>query len=151
VNRFCGVHRAPRAGIDPIDSPDAALAVIKLAMHVPLAAETIALVLDADHRGRTVVVVDGTDEPECVLEVTERLVESIATSGRTGALVLASVRPGGRPTADDGDLWFEASELAEAAGVELLEWFVVTDDTGPPTAWCPRDLLAEPPRWGSER
>ena len=84
MTQFCGAHRAPRAGIDPIDSPSAALAVIKLAMHVPLVAETIALVLDADHRGRTVVVVDGTDEPDCVLEVTERLVDSIATSGRTG-------------------------------------------------------------------
>ena len=149
MNRFCAVHRAPRAGTDPIDSPAAALAVIKLAIHVPLTTETIALVLDPDHRGRTVVVVDGTDEPECVLEVAERLVESMATSGRTGALVLASVRPGGRPSAHDGDLWLEASELAEGAGVELLEWFVVTDDTGPPTAWCPRDLLAEPPRWGA--
>ena len=151
MNHFCGVHRAPRAGIDPIDSPSAALAVIRLAMHVPLVAETIALVLDDDHRGRTVVVVDGTDEPECVLEVTERLVDSIAGTGHTGALVLASVRPGGHPSPDDGDLWLEASELAEVAGVDLLEWFVVTDDNGPPTAWCPRDLLAEPPRWDSPR
>jgi DNA repair protein RadC len=151
MTQFCGAHRAPRAGIDPIDSPAAALAVIKLAMHVPLAAETIALVLDADHRGRTVVVVDGTHESDSVVEVTERLVDSIATSGHPGSLVLASIRPGGGPEPADADLWLEASELAEAAGVELLEWFVVTDDTGRTTAWCPRDLLAEPPRWPSGR
>jgi hypothetical protein len=149
VSQFCGVHRAPRAGIDPIDSPMAALAVIKLAMKLPLTAETIALVLDADHRGRTVVVVDGTHEPDSVLEVTERLVDSFATAGHTGALVLASVRPGDGPAPEDADLWLEASELAEAAGIELLEWFVIADDTGPPTAWCPRDMLAEPPRWRS--
>jgi hypothetical protein len=149
VSQFCGVHRAPRAGIDRIDSQTAALAVIKLAMHLPLTSETIALVLDADHRGRTVVVVDGTDEPGSVLEVTERLADAIATSGHDGALVLASVRPGGEPSPADADLWLEASELAEAAGVELLEWFVIGDDTGPATAWCPRDLLAEPPRWRS--
>ena len=147
MTQFCGAHRAPRAGIDPIDSPTAALTVIKLAMTLPLTAETIALVLDADHRGRSVVVVDGTDEPASVLEVTERLVDSIATSGRPGALVLASIRPGGGPEPADADLWLESSELAEAAGVELLEWFVIADDTGPTTAWCPRDLLAEPPRW----
>jgi hypothetical protein len=147
VSQFCGVHRAPRAGIDPITSEAAALAVIRLAMHVPLAFETIALVLHADHRGRTVVVVDGTREPDSVLEVTERLAESISSSGRAGALVLASVRPGGQPSADDGDRWLEASELAEAVGVELIEWFIVADDTGPPAAWCPRDWLGEPPRW----
>jgi hypothetical protein len=151
MTRFCGVHRAPRAGIDPIESQAAALAVIDLAMHEPLVAETIALVLDADHRGRTVVVVDGTDEPECVLEVTERLVDSIASAGRVGALVIASIRPGCGPSEDDGDLWLEASELAEQAGVELLEWFVIADDAGAPTAWCPRDLLAEPPRWRRSR
>jgi hypothetical protein len=149
VSQFCGVHRAPRAGIDPIDSQAAALAVIKLAMHLPLAAETIALVLDADLRGRTVVVVDGTEEPDSVLEVTERLVDAIATAGHPGALVLASVRPGGCPSLDDVDRWLEASDLAEAAGVELIEWFVVADDTGRPTAWCPRDWLGEPPRWQS--
>jgi hypothetical protein len=147
VSQFCGVHRAPRAGIDPIDSPTAALAVIKLAMHLPLTTETIALVLDADRRGRTVVVIDGTDEPDSVLEVVERLGDAIATSGRDGALVLASVRPGGRPLDDDGDRWLEASDLADELGVELVEWFVVADDTGPTTAWCPRDLLGEPPRW----
>ena len=149
MSQFCGVHRAPRAGIDRIDSPAAALAVIKLAMHLPLTAETIALVLDADHRGRTVVVVDGTDAPESVVEVAERLTDAIAGSGHDGALVLATVRPGGAPTPGDADLWLEASELADAVGVELLEWFVIADDTGPPTAWCPRDLLAEPPRWRS--
>ncbi len=149
MSQFCGVHRAPRAGIDPIDSPAAALAVIKLAIHLPLTAETIALVLDADHRGRTVVVVDRTDEPDSVLEVIERLGDAIATSGHDGALVLASVRPGGRPLDDDGDRWLEASELAEEFGVELVEWFVVTDDIGRTNAWCPRDLLGEPPRWRS--
>jgi hypothetical protein len=149
VSQFCGVHRVPRAGVDPIDSPATAVAVIKLAMHLPLAAETIALVLDADHRGRTVVIVDGTEDPDSVLEVTERLADAIATTGHAGALVLASVRPGGRPLADDGDRWLEASDLAEAVGVELIEWFVVADDTGRPTAWCPRDLLGEPPRWTS--
>jgi hypothetical protein len=147
VSQFCGVHRAPRAGIDRIDSQEAALAVVRLAMHLPLTYETIAILLDADHRGRTVVVIDGTEAPASVLEVTERLTDAIASTGHDGALVLASVRPGGAPSADDADLWLEASELADGVGVELLEWFVIADDTGPPTAWCPRDLLAEPPRW----
>ncbi len=36
------------------------------------------------------------------------------------------------------------SDLTSAAGVELVEWFVIGDDIH-----CPRDLLGEPPRWRS--
>jgi hypothetical protein len=147
VSKFCGAHRAPRAGIDPVADASTALAVIQLAMHRPLIAETIALVLEVDRRGRTVVVVDGTDDPDSVLDVVERLADSIASTGRDGALVLASVRPHAGPLPGDGDRWLEASELADAAGVELIEWFVIDDAAGQHAAWCPRDLLGEPPRW----
>jgi len=141
------MHRPPRAGVDQIDSAAAALAVIRLAVHQPLRAEVIVLVLDADRRGRTVVIIDGTDEPDSVLEVVERLAESVADSEHGAALVVASVRPSSGPLDGDDQRWMEARDLAEDFGVELLEWFVISDDTGPPTAWCPRDLLAEAPRW----
>ena len=85
MSKFCGAHRIPRAGVDPIDRRRAALAVIRLAMHDPPTDETIALVLDDDRRGRTIVVVDGTDEPDSVLDVVERLADSIADSGAGGA------------------------------------------------------------------
>ena len=116
--------------------------MIRLAISRPLRSETIALVLEDDLRGRTIVVVDGTDEPDSLLDVVEHLVESIACSmadvPTEGYLVLATVRPGGGPEPGDGDRWLEASELAELAGVELLEWFVISTDTGPP----PRGALA---------
>lgn len=147
MSQFCGVHRPPRAGIDPVDSADAALAVIRLAVTRPMRSEVVVLVLDGDRRGRTVVIVDGTDEPDAVVEIVERLAGSLVDAQGAAAIVVASVRPGGGPLDGDGDRWLEASEAAEQAGVELLEWFVISDDLGPPTAWCPRDLLAEPPRW----
>lgn len=151
MSQFCEMHRPPRGGVDPVDSADAALAVIRLAISRPLRSETIALVLESDLRGRTIVIVDGTEEPDSLLEVVERLVEAMASSSadvaKDGCLILATVRPDGGPEPDDGDRWLEASELAELAGVELLEWFVISTDTGTPTAWCPRDLLGEPPRW----
>ena len=147
MSQFCGVHRPPRAGIDPVDSADAALAVIRLAVTRPMRSEVVVLVLDGDRRGRTVVVVDGTDEPDAVVEIVERLAGSLVDAEGAAALVVASVRPGGGPLDGDADRWLEASEAAEQAGVELLEWFVISDDLGAPTAWCPRDLLAEPPRW----
>ncbi len=147
MSHFCGVHRLPRAGIDPVDSADAALAVIRLAVTRPMRSEVVVLVLDGDRRGRTVVIVDGTDEPDAVVEIVERLAESLVDAQGAAAIVVASVRPGGGQLDDDADRWLEASDAAEQAGVELLEWFVISDDLGPPTAWCPRDLLAEPPRW----
>lgn len=147
MSHYCGVHRPPRAGIDPVDSASAALAVLRLAVTRPLRSEVIVLVLDGERRGRTIVVVDGTEEPDAVIEVVERLADSLVSAQGDAALVVASVRPGGGPLDGDEDRWIEATELAEQAGVELLEWFVISDDTGPPTAWCPRDLLAEPPRW----
>ncbi len=52
--------------------------------------------------------------------------------------------PAGGPLEGDGDRWLEMSDLTSAAGVELVEWFVIGDDIH-----CPRDLLGEPPRWRS--
>lgn len=147
MSQFCGVHRPPRAGLDPVDSADAALSVIRLAVSRPLRQEVVVLVLDADRRGHSIVIVDGTDEPDAVVEIVEHLAESLVDGGGDVALVVATIRPGGGPLEDDDTRWLEASELAERAGVELIEWFVISDDLGPPTAWCPRDLLAEPPRW----
>lgn len=43
----------------------------------------------------------------------------------------------------DLDRWMEASTLAAAYGVSLLEWFIITESG----AQCPRDLLGEPERW----
>lgn len=149
MSSFCGAHRLPRATVDPIDSPRAALAVVDLALRRPLAAETVALVLDRDRRGRTIVVVDGTADPDSVVDVVERVAESIAATGRAGGLVVATSRPGGGPEPGDEDRWLEASEIADDLGVELVEWFVIGGDrpTVAANATCPRDLLGEAPRW----
>jgi hypothetical protein len=149
MSAFCAAHRLPRAAVDPIDDPAAALAVVAMAMHRPLRHETIALVLDADRRGRTIVVVDGTDEPDSVLDVVERLAGSIAAAGRTGCLVVATVRPSGGPLDGDDGRWLEASELADDVGVDLLEWFEIGGERPSLAAntCCPRDLLGEAPRW----
>ncbi len=147
MSMFCAAHRVPRAAIDPIESPSAALAVIDLAISRPLTDETIALVLDPDRRGRTVVIVDGTERPDALLDVVERLAACFDERG--GCLVLATIRPGGGPLPGDDDRWLEASDLADEFGVELVEWFVITGErpSAAAAAWCPRDLLGEPPRW----
>ena len=149
MTQFCGAHRAPRAGIDPIDRPRRPRSPSSSSPCTGRStAETIALVLDADHRGRTVVVVDGTDDPDSVLDVVERLADSIAV-GRARRRARRGVGPPGRgPLPGDGDRWLEASDArrrgrrrARSSGSSS------TAAPGRGTAWCPRDLLGEPPRW----
>jgi hypothetical protein len=158
VSKFCGAHRAPRAGIDPITGPAAALAVIRLALASPPCEETIVVLLDPQRRGRTVVVVDGCRGDDDVIEIVERLAEAIAGrppddtgDGWLGGLVVASVRRNRGIDHHDADRWLDASDVAERFGVELIEWFVIDARAGIPpervAALCPRDLLAEPPRW----
>jgi hypothetical protein len=126
-----------------VDSPDAALAVITAAMHQPLQPQVIVLVLDSDLRGHAVVIVDGTPSPDAVIEVVELVAEGAAESADPAAIVVAAIRPTYGALPGDADRWLELCEITETHGCELLEWFVFSDDV----AWCPRDLLAEPPRW----
>jgi hypothetical protein len=126
-----------------VDSADAALAVITAAMNHPPRPQVIVLVLDPDLHGHAVVIVDGTDSPDAVIDVLEVLAEGAAEASHAASLVVAAVRPSYDALPGDSDRWLELCEIAETHGCELLEWFVLSDDV----AWCPRDLLAEPPRW----
>jgi hypothetical protein len=149
VSQSCGPHRVPRAGVDRMIDPADALALISLVVSSPPRGETIVVVLDRDHRGRTVANVDGTEHDDDVLTVVERFAAALAEERGGHALVIATVRVGRGADPDDGARWLEASDLADDYGVELVEWFVVElDHTGAARhVSCPRALLAEPPRW----
>ena len=138
-------HRLPRAGVDTISCAETALLTLAMAIQRPLRAETVTLLLDDHRRGIAVAVVSGTHQPDDVLEVVECFTRSAAHGGRVGSIIVASVRPGhgdDATSAADIDRWLEMSDIAEQAGVELLEWFVIGGDVT-----CPRDRLGEPPRW----
>jgi hypothetical protein len=137
----------PVAG-EPIRSSIAAIAVVSLAIHRPLEAETIAFFLDDENRSNSIAVVSGTTDPDAVLSVTECMAMVASQSPTFCGIVLATVRPNGAPNhpatlPGDIDRWIEACEIAESHGIELIEWFVV----GPAGVDCPRDLLGEPQRW----
>lgn len=140
------VHRRlPRAGIDRISDADTAFVTISMAVHRPLRHETIVALLDDDRCGIGIVAVSGTDQPDAVIEVVECLLDPGLHDGRVAALIVASVCPADRPTRDrrgDVDRWLEMSDLAQQAGAELLEWFVIAGGVS-----CPRDQLGESPRW----
>jgi hypothetical protein len=138
-------HRLPRAGVDTISCAETALLTLAMAIQRPLRAETVTLLLDDQRRGIAVAVVSGTHQPDDVLEVVECFTRSAAHGGRVGSIIVASVRPDRSDeatTATDVDRWLEMSDIAEQAGVELLEWFVIGGEVT-----CPRDQLGEPPRW----
>jgi len=136
-------RRVPRAGHDPIEDADDALAVISLAMDHPLTHETIAFGLDGDRCGNVITVVSGTESPDAVIDVVEVLCRSMEMQPRGTGLVVASIRPWAATLPGDVDRWLEASAVAESFGIELVEWFVI----GPPGAECPRELIGEPERW----
>jgi hypothetical protein len=126
-----------------VDSAEAALRTILAGAYHPAQSQVIALLLDPDYIGHTVLVVDGATSPDAVVEVMELVAEAAAEAGREQVFVLASMRPGGGPLPGDVDRWTEISDLADTHGCELVEWFVIGDRV----ASCPRDFLVEPPRW----
>lgn len=137
-------RRLPRAGLDTIADARTAFATLAMAVHRPLRSETIVLLLDEARRGRTIVVVTDTDDPDAVIEVVECITQGVGCE-HFGAIVVGTVRPdepAGRPPPGDVDRWLEMSEIASLAGVELLEWFVIGR-----SVTCPRDALGEAPRW----
>jgi hypothetical protein len=135
-------HRIPRARIDPISDAPTALALIRATAALPPRPETILALLDDAHRGLALVSVDGTTEPDHVLEVVECVTSAELHATGLGGVIVASVRPGGSIDEGDADRWFELCDLTDDAGVELLEWFVLGRAIS-----CPRDLVGVPPRW----
>lgn len=132
----------PRAGIDPIDSEASALGLISLAASPRPMFETIAVLLDHQRRGLSILCVGHTFDPESVLHVADNVVESAHQHDEIGAVVIASVRPGGGDELDDLDRWFTIDEELNSVGVELVEWFVLGDGVS-----RPRSLVGAPDRW----
>ncbi|MEO1059357.1 MAG: hypothetical protein AAFY28_20825, partial [Actinomycetota bacterium] len=67
---------------------------------------------------------------------------SLATHRTHRAAVLASIRPGDPADPSDVERWVASDALLADAGIELLEWFVISDRTE-----CPREFTSEPARW----
>lgn len=128
----------------PVRCAADALRVLRLSVSQPPQPETLAFVLDQHGVGGVITLVSGTVQPDSVLAVAECIARAGEHVPRAAALVLATVRPGGGVLPGDVDRWLEASDLVQARGLVLLEWFVFADGY----VCCPRDLFGEPERWG---
>ena len=90
--RFLPPVPLPLAG-EPIRSSIDALAVVSMAIHRPLEAETIAFFLDDTSRSNTITIVSGTTEPDSIISVAECMAIAASRSPTLCGVVLASVRP----------------------------------------------------------
>lgn len=142
MSDFHAANPLPRAQIDPIDTPYRALAIVIEMMDPRVRAETVVLSLDPQHRGLSVLVVEGTDDPSTFLAIIDSITEQARYLDEPGGLVVATVRPDGGPEYADLDRWVEANETCTETGVELVEWFVLGR-----TITCPRELCDVPARW----
>jgi hypothetical protein len=146
-------RRVPRARIDPIDDQRRARSLLDAVVTVPLRPETIVVVLDDASRGLAILTVVDAGSPARTVDVVEQLAVPGLCDGEAGALLVATVRPADHSsidpsdaTSDDGDRWFEMCDLADAAGLELVEWFLYE----PAGVSCPRDRTGAPPRWPAD-
>ena len=125
-----------RCGID-------ALRLLFLSTSQPLEPETLAFLLDRHGNGSVITIVSGTVDPDALLAVAECIARAAEGLPHAEAMVLATVRPTGHVLPGDIDRWMEASDIAEAHGVALIEWYLISTSG----AQSPRDLLGEPERW----
>ncbi|MFZ8999083.1 MAG: hypothetical protein ACO3D0_12020 [Ilumatobacteraceae bacterium] len=161
---LASADQIPRAHIDPIDREATALALLRAVVAHPSRHETIVVLLDGVRRGVSIVVVDGTIDPDDVVRSVEVVAEAVSMAvarhdtypvheSAIGALVVASVRPDPIDHLDDlldADRWLHLDEITERHGIELVEWFVLQGD-GVDLISRPRELLDERPRWSPTR
>lgn len=140
----CARAHSPRlAGGAVVGEPEIALAVIDLARRRCPAADVVAVLLGSDRRAHGIVSVTDTEGDPDALFATIEVLGAAGVEGGPCDLVVATFRPDGAPLVDDAERWTTASEIAEDAGAELVEWFVVTAES----SWCPRELTGDLPRW----
>ncbi len=136
--------RLPVADVDTIDDPSLALTLIGELASDPPAYETLAILLDAERRGSTIMNIHGTVDNDSILHVADHIIERGHRIDHIGAVIIASMRPGGSDELDDVDRWLTIDEQLSLFGIELVEWFVIGRSVS-----CPRALLGDAPRWAA--
>ena len=143
-------HHQPRRHIasampavrTPMRSLEQALTHVALVLDQPLAHETAALFVDVLYQPLLCVVVEGTAHPDDVLGIAD-LAAVVGEEAEATHVVLVTSRPGGGFEGADVQRWFALDHLTDAAGVELLEWFVCNEQLQVAVS----ALAGEPSRW----
>lgn len=125
-----------------VDTLERAIAALKLTLESPPRPEIIAMMIDEDYIGHSMIVVDGTS-PGSESKVIEVVCLAAERADARDRVVLASVRPDGGVEPDDIERWAVLDGVAAQHGCELIEWLVLDGRRG----YMPRALTGAPERW----
>ena len=113
----------PRANTDPVSSPHAALAVFSLALRRPLCEEVLVLMLDNQLRGVGLMSFDA------VASFTNNVNHAIGLCSSVldaSSLSICTVEPHLLSRDNDSKYLEIAQDLCRHAGLNLIDWLVVT-------------------------
>ncbi len=133
----------PRAHRDPVTSATQALSVFSLAITRPLRPETLVLMMNQNHRGIGLFALNNGDDLGSLID---HIVGRCATEHLAHAVAIASVRPQWQPQFHRGNEWTTARDICQRAGVQLVDWFVVSRHG----VHCPRIVAHDPGGWRSQ-
>lgn len=137
-------YLTPRTGHrleSPLDIADLAATLFE-----PNDDDSLAVALLAgDHEILGVLLIDRIPIPDAIVEVVEHVLGHGVLQrdlAEVSSVALASKRSSGADEVD-GTRWTRLDDICEAAGVELVDWLVVT----PTRVSFPRERLGLPSRW----
>ena len=113
----------PRANTDPVSSPHAALAVFSLALRRPLCEEVLVLMLDNQLRGVGLMSFDAVSSFANNVNHAIGLCSSVLDAS---SLSICTVEPQLLSRDNDSKYLEMAQDLCRHAGLNLIDWFVVT-------------------------
>jgi hypothetical protein len=130
-----------------VRSASDALTVFCQGLSRPATPEVLLIARNEEQQMLMMLVVTDTVEPDHVLEVLQSILQ-VSVGTAVDSLVMASMRPGMPICIDDALIWWSLQDLAESYGIEITDWFVLTEDfftTG--YAPSPRELAGEEAAW----
>jgi hypothetical protein len=119
------------SGPNTLRGPADALTIFRAAASQPAVDETFVLLVDDSHTGADIVCINDASSADCVQRVVTLLC-GLADQSWLAGLVVATARPFATSMVNEDDLhtWFTLRVLADEAGVDLIDWFVVIDGIG---------------------
>lgn len=124
-----------------------ALSVFDQGLSRPATPEVLLIARNGQQQMLMMLVVTDTIEPDHVVEVLQSILQA-STDTAMESVVLASMRPGMPAGIDDALIWWTLQDLADGYGIEIADWFVLTEDffqTG--HTFSPRELAGGEAAW----
>lgn len=130
-----------------VTSASDALSVFDQGLSRPATPEVLLIARNGQQQMLMMLVVTDTVEPDHVVEVLQSILQ-VSTDTAVETVVLASMRPGMPACIDDALIWWTLQDLADGYGIEIADWFVLTEEFfGTGRAFSPRELAGEEAAW----